>query len=32
MGTHDRYRDFLDYGDGVGFVKKSAEYRRKLRA
>lgn len=29
-GVHDRYRDFLDFGDADGFIKKSDEYRRRL--
>ena len=31
-GVHERYRDFLEFGDGEGFVKRSEEYRQKLRA
>lgn len=31
-GTHERYRDFLDFGDAEGFVRKSEQYRRQLRA
>lgn len=30
-GVHERYRDFLDFGDGDGFVRKSEEYRARLK-
>lgn len=30
-GAHDRYRDFLAYGDAEGFQKKSALYRARLK-
>jgi hypothetical protein len=28
--THDRYRNFLEYGDAEGFQRKSEDYRRQL--
>ena len=31
-GVHERYRDFLEFGDAVGFVGKSEVYRKRLRA
>jgi hypothetical protein len=31
-GVHERYRDFLDFGDASGFVKRSDDYRKRLRA
>lgn len=31
QGVHDRYREFLAYGDGEGFVAKSALYRARLK-
>jgi len=31
-GVHERYRDFLDFGDAEGFVKNSEQYRQSLRA
>lgn len=30
-GVHERYRDFVDFGDADEFVKKSNEYRTRLR-
>ena len=30
-GAHDRYRNFLEYGDAEGFQRKSEEYRRMLQ-
>jgi hypothetical protein len=30
-GVHERYRDFLDFGDADGFVKKSEGYRARLQ-
>jgi hypothetical protein len=30
-GSHERYADFLDYGDAEGFVKSSAAYRARLK-
>jgi len=29
-GTHERYRDFLDYGDEVDFIRKWEESRHRL--
>lgn len=30
-GVHERYRDFIDFGDADGFVKRSDDYRTRLR-
>ncbi|MGE4063225.1 MAG: hypothetical protein AB7E79_07630 [Rhodospirillaceae bacterium] len=30
-GVHERYRDFIDFGDAEGFVKRSEQYRARLR-
>lgn len=30
-GVHERYRDFIDFGDAEGFVKRSEDYRTRLQ-
>ena len=30
-GVHERYRDFLGFGNALGFVGKSGAYRERLR-
>jgi hypothetical protein len=31
-GVHERYRDFLEFGDASGFIRKSDAYRTSLQA